>query len=312
MTMFRNILFVTRGIGDQTCYLEQALFVAHSNSAELKILILLPEFPDSLAAYKKPLHDAVVEHVDMSIRCALTALSLRDGDIKVSICVEHATVPVVCIVRYALRNDCDLVMKPAERAERGSGPFCALDMDLLRKCTCTVWLCRHGNEGPVMQRIAVAIDPVSQETVGPDLAQKLLKYACALSTTYNAQLHVISCWDFPLEKYLQGNVWIQISDAELKRTIVATQSRHERALAASIKEAGLEGAPVVHHLRGKPDALIPKFVKDEQIDVLVMGTVGRSGIPGWVMGNTAENVLQAVNCSVIALKPDGFVSPVGR
>lgn len=41
-----------------------------------------------------------------------------------------------------------------------------------------------------------------------------------------------------------------------------------------------------------------------------MGTVARSGIPGLVYGNTAEKVLQGINCSIVAVKPDEFVSPV--
>jgi len=41
-----------------------------------------------------------------------------------------------------------------------------------------------------------------------------------------------------------------------------------------------------------------------------MGTVGRTGIPGLIMGNTAESILNNIGCSVLAVKPPGFVSPV--
>jgi hypothetical protein len=42
-----------------------------------------------------------------------------------------------------------------------------------------------------------------------------------------------------------------------------------------------------------------------------MGTLARSGIPGYIIGNTAERVLVGVDRSVLAVKPEGFVSPVG-
>ena len=45
-------------------------------------------------------------------------------------------------------------------------------------------------------------------------------------------------------------------------------------------------------------------------DQVVMGTVCRTGLAGFFIGNTAESVLQQVNCSVLVLKPEGFVSPV--
>jgi nucleotide-binding universal stress UspA family protein len=52
------------------------------------------------------------------------------------------------------------------------------------------------------------------------------------------------------------------------------------------------------------------YVEDNQVDVLTMGTVCRTGIKGFLIGNTAESILSEVTCSVLALKPDGFESTV--
>jgi len=41
-----------------------------------------------------------------------------------------------------------------------------------------------------------------------------------------------------------------------------------------------------------------------------MGTVCRTGVAGFFIGNTAEMVVQEIDCSVLAIKPDGFVTPV--
>jgi len=43
---------------------------------------------------------------------------------------------------------------------------------------------------------------------------------------------------------------------------------------------------------------------------VVMGTVARLGVPGFIMGGTAEETLQKLTCPVIGIKPEGFVSPV--
>jgi nucleotide-binding universal stress UspA family protein len=51
-------------------------------------------------------------------------------------------------------------------------------------------------------------------------------------------------------------------------------------------------------------------VEEEKIDTIVMGTVARVGIAGFLMGNTAETILGRVACSVLAVKPEGFVTPV--
>ncbi len=55
--------------------------------------------------------------------------------------------------------------------------------------------------------------------------------------------------------------------------------------------------------------LIAEWVKTAHVDLIVMGTVARTGIPGLLIGSTAASILQRVNCSVLAVKPDGFASP---
>jgi nucleotide-binding universal stress UspA family protein len=41
-----------------------------------------------------------------------------------------------------------------------------------------------------------------------------------------------------------------------------------------------------------------------------MGTIARAGIPGVITGNTAERLLPSIPCSMLAVKPADFVSPV--
>lgn len=53
-----------------------------------------------------------------------------------------------------------------------------------------------------------------------------------------------------------------------------------------------------------------RLAAEHGIDLIVMGTVCRIGVAGFFIGNTAENVLQQADCSVLTIKPEGFVSPV--
>ena len=65
-----------------------------------------------------------------------------------------------------------------------------------------------------------------------------------------------------------------------------------------------------HMLEGEAGHEIARLARTKGIDVVVMGTVCRAGVPGLFIGNTAEKVLRQVSCSVLTLKPEGFVSPV--
>ena len=63
-------------------------------------------------------------------------------------------------------------------------------------------------------------------------------------------------------------------------------------------------------MEGEAEDVVPDFVRTHEVDVVVMGTVGRTGVPGFLIGNTAEKILADVECSVLAVKPKGFLSPV--
>ncbi len=68
--------------------------------------------------------------------------------------------------------------------------------------------------------------------------------------------------------------------------------------------------PQTHLLQGSPRSKIPVFASEIKADLVVMGTVARTGLPGFFMGNTAETILNQLNCSVLAIKPPGFETPV--
>jgi nucleotide-binding universal stress UspA family protein len=70
--------------------------------------------------------------------------------------------------------------------------------------------------------------------------------------------------------------------------------------------------PQVHLPMGSGQREIPALVKELKIDLVVMGTVSRTGIPGFIIGNTAETILDQLQCSVLVIKPSGFVSPVPK
>ncbi|NNE00314.1 MAG: universal stress protein [Pirellulaceae bacterium] len=66
----------------------------------------------------------------------------------------------------------------------------------------------------------------------------------------------------------------------------------------------------IHLLYGEAPQSITDFIGRNDVDLVVMGTIARSGLSGIVMGNTAEQILNTIECSVLALKPSDFVSPV--
>jgi len=60
----------------------------------------------------------------------------------------------------------------------------------------------------------------------------------------------------------------------------------------------------VHHvfLEGDPATEIVRYCRDAGIDLIVMGTHGRTGVERFLMGSVAERVLRDAPCSVLVVK----------
>jgi nucleotide-binding universal stress UspA family protein len=93
--------------------------------------------------------------------------------------------------------------------------------------------------------------------------------------------------------------------------VADTKEELKEALEKLLRESDLDGVRVdVHLARGEACELIPHLAQEKQIDLIVMGTVCRTGVPGVLIGNTAERVLRKLSCSLLTVKPEGSVSPV--
>ena len=81
-------------------------------------------------------------------------------------------------------------------------------------------------------------------------------------------------------------------------------------LALKVGNLASFSAAQTYLVKGDARKEIPLLAKKIGADLVVMGTVARTGIPGFIMGNTAETILNQINCSVLAVKPPGFITPV--
>jgi universal stress protein E len=111
-----------------------------------------------------------------------------------------------------------------------------------------------------------------------------------------ASLHLIHVLDHPLAEHKNT---LRDEYKSLEKSL--TQDA-ERKL-SSLLEAHSAVSLTEHLVTGKPNVAITAMVRDQDIDLLVMGSVARSGLPGLLVGNTAEKVFSSVDSSVLVLKP---------
>lgn len=309
MKEFKNILFVSQELSNNSDSLEQALTLSNRNNASLIGIVICPKLPESMNKYEDVYEKSLLDKLDSEIKSCLTK-SGQEAKPAIPIKIASGDKPVIQVIKTVLTDNCDLLIKETEPIEEGSKGFKALDMKLLRKSPCAIWLNRPSPKSHTKKRVAVAIDPTAKNPEEKQLTLRLLQTSRSIADGCDSQLHVISCWEYELEKYLRDHSWIQVDDERLNTEIESARSYHREALDNMIIESGISGDITVHHINGRADDEIPLCVAELEIDILTMGTIARTGIKGLIMGNTAENILQSVQCSLVALKPDGFVSPI--
>ena len=214
-------------------------------------------------------------------------------------------IPFIEIIKQVLRGKHDLLIKPTEGSGHRREPLGTTDKHLLRKCPCPVWLVKPTRRKK-HEHILAAID---SDPGNPSAALNtlILDLSTSLAARERTDLHVVSAWEVSCE----GALHSRIGQPEVSRLIEDVRKTHMRCLKQLTDPyAQLCAKFHVHLLKGKADKVIPIEVKKRGIDLTVMGTVGRVGIPGFFIGNTAERILSKVDCSVMAVKPEGFISPV--
>ena len=172
---------------------------------------------------------------------------------------------------------------------------------LIRTAPCAVWVVKPEAEREIRE-IAVATDL-------SDAGQPALAAAVEVARALAAKLFIVHAVDMAELSYLlmAGVSTEEIAAARTRKIDDANAALHQQLAATDYRT--LPYGVKVEVIEGSPDDAIPQFVAEHEIDILVMGTHGRSGLSRLVLGNTAERILPMVQCSVIAVKPHDFVSP---
>ncbi|WP_375566045.1 universal stress protein [Oceaniradius stylonematis] len=314
---FSNIVAVCETGDGGAESLARAADLARANNARLTALAV----GDDHAEIKHLARFAGVEaaEIEAGMMDALkSALAERvapfAGDLTIAIETRLGR-PFREIIGDVIENGRDLVIKMAEPFDQKHRYlFTSTDQHLLRKCPCPVWLAMPGAAQPP-RTIMAAVDLDDEEGDRDDALNRIIvETACRIAASSGATLHITHVWDAPAEDLVRR--WTNDS-GDVRRYLDATEAARRKALDALTRQAredmaedALPAAIVPHLARGRPRDVIPAHVDAMGVDLLVIGTLVRTGIPGLIIGNTAEDVLNAVDCSVLTVKPPGYVSPL--
>ncbi len=182
--------------------------------------------------------------------------------------------------------------------------FGSTAMKLLHNCPAPVWVAKPEAQ-PAPKRLLVASDLSS-------VSDAALRLAIQIGSLAGASVDVVHVFVSPFARLWDaGLLEARQEETFHSRALTDAKARLEQQLARAaagqspedVKAEVIEGT-------GHADVYLLELVKRRQIDLLVIGTMARSGIPGVFIGNTAERLLVQASCSMLAVKPADFKCPI--
>lgn len=131
-----------------------------------------------------------------------------------------------------------------------------------------------------------------------DNSEKALHYAQYFTSQFKAELHVLHVLeDIPSSTPLFGGGLALTSSVHESATVA------ERNMRNLFDKAWISGKQiVVATAEGKPGAAILEYASEHQIDLIIVGTHGRSGLSHVLLGSVAEQITKQAQCPVLVVR----------
>ncbi|GGX48919.1 universal stress protein [Saccharospirillum salsuginis] len=222
--------------------------------------------------------------------------------------------PLVEVVRRVQSESVDLIVLAGETPDLEHRLLGSLAQHLIRKAPCPVWVVRRGVHQPPRQLLAAVDlnqdDPGDESNKRRSLNPHIIETADAIRDRLQTACHLVQASQLDNESFLQIHggldpVAIERMKKDLARSLL---SRLTHLGQTTLGERAAQCQ--IHVEPGPATEVIDRMVRNLDIDLLVLGTLSRSGVAGLLIGNTAESLLQSVDCSILALKPPGFETPI--
>lgn len=312
MDRFKNILVAASPGSLDTMAIRRIGALVDANRAKVTLMDVVEPLPPWRRNVNIEGNIIDIERMLVDERSAvLQQYASEMGGGEVDVHVAHGK-PFIEVITHAGEHGCDLVIvaePPGDVTAKGRIGSGADVMQLLRKCPMPVWVMRASSaERPV---VLALVDPDPTDPVRDGLNRTVLDLAVSIVRRESGTLHVAHAWVLEGESTFRTSAFMSLPSDQVDLMRRAVAEEHQRRLDELVAEANVaEVDGEAHLISGEAGLVLPALAERVRASLIVMGTVARSGLRGMIMGNTAETILRSVSCSVLALKPEGFQSPV--
>lgn len=308
MVKYQNILVAIDPQQDDQPALRRAVYLNQRIGGKIKAFLPIYDFSYEMTTLLSPdertnMRKGVISQRTEWIRDQAHAYVEAGVDIEIKV-VWHNR-PFEAIIQEVLSSHHDLVLKMAHQHDRLEAViFTPTDWHLLRKCPCPVWMVKD-QPWPEGGKALVAVNLASEEPYHDLLNQKLVKETRELADMVNhTEVHVVGA--YPITPI---NIAIELPDFDPSVYNDAIRGQHLVAMKALRQKFAMD-EKFTHVEKGLPEEVIPDLAEHLDAGIVVLGTIGRTGISAAFLGNTAEQVIDHLRCDLLVIKPDGFATPV--
>lgn len=285
--------------------LNRALWLAEALSADLTVVTnTFDAYGDSASTLDKvtqqALKSAVLSHAQLWLEGLLEAVNRDQLKIRSSVVwCKHAHEAVFTLLH---QNSFDLVIKGTKSHTLMDRLFLHTDWNLLRHCPAPVLLVKN-SEPWQHNRILASIDATSPDEGHQRINDNILSYAEHLADHFDTDLHLANA--YPTIAVAFAMIPEVSAPDDIQQYIT---QQHDDAAEQWARKFSVNNDHI-HIGEGETEQVIVNISKEIKADLVVVGTVGRSGISGVLIGNTAERLVDDLNCDVLVIKPQDGVDP---
>ena len=307
METYQNILVVVDPTTEEQKALSRAIELADKTQGKITAFLSIFDFSYEMTTMlssdeRESMRQTVINDRMLWIDERIKALDAGDKGIEIKV-VWHNR-PFEAVIDHVIQYDYDIVIKGTHEHDKlKSVIFTPTDWHLLRKCPCPLLLVKE-HSWPANGNILAAINVGSDEQEHQSLNTVITDEAKHLATLIKANVHLVN--SFPGTPV---NIAIEIPEFDASQYNDTMLNHHHQSMLEHAQKYDI-AADNTHVKEGLPEDVIDNLSQELDAELVILGTIGRTGLSAALIGNTAEHVIDRLNCDVLALKPPGYVSPL--
>jgi universal stress protein E len=307
MEKYQKILAIVDPTTEDQKAINRAIELARKTGASITAFLTIYDFSYEMTTIlssdeREAMRKSVINDRTQWLESLLADLDLSGISIDCRVIWHNR--PFEQIIAQVLHNGYDIVIKGTHQHDKfKSVIFTPTDWHILRKCPCPVLLVKE-HLWPDNGNILAALNIGSEEEEHKALNKKITAEAKQLTQVMKANLHLVN--SFPGTPV---NIAMEIPEFNASDYNHSMLKHHQKAMLAHATAFNI--APENTHIKeGFPEDIIQSIAAKLDAELVILGTIGRTGLSAALIGNTAEHVIDRLNCDVLALKPDGYISPL--